>query len=772
MSLKNNNIFEFESFQINLEEKTLWHGDERISLAPRVFETLEVLLENRGRLMTKDELMDEIWGETFVEEKNLSQNIFRLRKEFKKRRKDAKFIETIPRRGYKFIADVKPVEIIQNEEKSLAVNHKKSLQITAEGSVSKQELTDVVTEITKDIISNGNTNLVQPKQIEAKKSRSSFLNSKIGIAFGVLSVLLFASFVWAWQNNYLNFRKTGLAGNIDVANLKFERITDSGNAFFPAISPDKQFLAYVKNEDSKFSILLKNIASGSETVVVSPKDYEIRSPQFSKDGSYLFYGARDGKMETTVYKVPIFGGTSEEIITNVNQNFSISNNGEKIAFFRNAPKIGGNKLMICDIDGKNENVIAEKKDGKVFRVWASVPGWSPDDKKLAVVLVETIPQNEESTLNRPTLLEIEVENGNEKLIKTPDWENIVYAKWTSSENYLVVLAQDKPEDFSKLYRLSYESGEANLLTNDTDNYKEFAVAPNDEFIFATEERNPYNLQFIPVDKPLNIRSLTDSTRIKYGSRGIAWTPDGEFLVYTKAIGNSSIEIWKSNVETFEQTRLTFDKTKKNQHPSIAANGNRIYFSSNESGENQIWSMDFEGSDKKQLTNEKGGATFPRISPDGKWILYATPALKPNTLWKQSVVSGEKLELLPFAGGKSYISPDMKTIIASYYDPDEKEKDPWKYIFIPFDNKGKPSETKTFKHTYDLSWSPDGKGIYFVTIGQSHSNINYFSLAGETITPITNYDSQSIFQLKISPNGKTIAAARGKRSSNLIKIAGF
>ncbi len=770
MSLKDNNIYEFESFKINLEEKTLWYEEERISLAPRVFETLEVLIQNRGRLMTKDELMDEIWGETFVEEKNLSQNIFRLRKVFRKRKKDTKFIETIPRRGYKFIVDVQPVEIIQDEEKSLAVNHKKSLQITAEGSVSKQELTDVVKEITKDLISNGNTNLIQPKQIEAKKSPSSLFKSKTTIAFGSLSILLLAGLFWAWQNDYFNLRKTGLAGNIDVANLKFERVTDSGNAFFPAVSPDRQFLAYVKNEDSKFSLLLKNIASGSETIVISPKDFEIRSLQFSNNGSYLFYGARDGKMETTVYKVPIFGGTPEEIITNVNQNFSISPDGERLAYFRNAPEVGGNKLMICDAKGKNEKVIAEKKDGKVFRVWSSVPAWSPDGKKLAAVVVETIPQNKE--LKRPKLLEIEIESGNETLIKTPDWENISYAQWTSSENTLVVLAQDKPENFSRLYSLSYPNGEAKLLTNDTDNYKEFAIAPNDEFIFATEERNPYNLQLIPVDEPLNLRSLTNSTKLKYGSRGIAWTPDGKFLVHTKTTGKSSIEIWKTNIETNEQTRLTFDKTKQNQYPSIANDGKKIYFSSNQSGENQIWSMDFDGSNKKQLTREKGGASFPKISPDGKWLLFATPALKPKTLWKQSIESGEKVELLPFAGGKSYVSPDMKTIIASYYDPDEKENDPWKYIFIPFENKGKPNQIKSFKHTYDLSWSPDGRGIYYLTIGQSHTNINYFSLKDETITPITNYESETIFQIIVSPDGKTIAAARGKRSSNLIKISEF
>lgn len=88
MLLKEHNLHEFEGFRINLLEQTLWFEEERIPLAPKVFETLLVLIENQGRLMTKDDLMDQIWGETFVEERNLTQNIFTLRKLFKEKKKE------------------------------------------------------------------------------------------------------------------------------------------------------------------------------------------------------------------------------------------------------------------------------------------------------------------------------------------------------------------------------------------------------------------------------------------------------------------------------------------------------------------------------------------------------------------------------------------------------------------------------------------------------------------------------------------------------------
>jgi DNA-binding winged helix-turn-helix (wHTH) protein len=115
MSLESNNLYEFEGFRIDLSERTLRFKDEPIPLAPKVMETLCVLVENQGRLMTKDDLMNEIWRDTFVEERNLTQNIFTLRKIFKEKRKDSKFIETIPRRGYRFVADFSPLESLQEE---------------------------------------------------------------------------------------------------------------------------------------------------------------------------------------------------------------------------------------------------------------------------------------------------------------------------------------------------------------------------------------------------------------------------------------------------------------------------------------------------------------------------------------------------------------------------------------------------------------------------------------------------------------------------------
>ncbi|HET9284795.1 MAG TPA: winged helix-turn-helix domain-containing protein, partial [Candidatus Angelobacter sp.] len=103
-------IYEFGSFRLDPEQKVLLRGGELVNLAPKVLETLVLLVQSSGRILEKDELIQTLWPESFVEEGNLSQNIFVLRKFLGDDRNGNAFIQTIPRRGYRFVAPVKSLE--------------------------------------------------------------------------------------------------------------------------------------------------------------------------------------------------------------------------------------------------------------------------------------------------------------------------------------------------------------------------------------------------------------------------------------------------------------------------------------------------------------------------------------------------------------------------------------------------------------------------------------------------------------------------------------
>src|SRR6266498_4102843 len=106
MSRNSTHFYDFGAYRLDEAERLLWRGDEVVPLTPKAFEMLLVLVESSGHVLTKEELMKRVWPDTVVEEANLSHNIYRLREALGESRDGEKYIETVPRRGYRFVAKV------------------------------------------------------------------------------------------------------------------------------------------------------------------------------------------------------------------------------------------------------------------------------------------------------------------------------------------------------------------------------------------------------------------------------------------------------------------------------------------------------------------------------------------------------------------------------------------------------------------------------------------------------------------------------------------
>ena len=107
MSLAIKHLYRFGEFTVDGDQKVLLRNDSPLALAPKVFDTLLILVGNSGRIVEKEELMSRLWPDSFVEESNLTFNIQQLRKALGDNARHPHFIETVARRGYRFIAEVK-----------------------------------------------------------------------------------------------------------------------------------------------------------------------------------------------------------------------------------------------------------------------------------------------------------------------------------------------------------------------------------------------------------------------------------------------------------------------------------------------------------------------------------------------------------------------------------------------------------------------------------------------------------------------------------------
>mgnify|MGYP000502873253 CR=1 FL=1 len=108
-------VYEFGPFRLDPAERLLIRGDQALSLTPKALDTLIVLIENSRHIVTQEELMNRVWPDIYVEEPNLAQHISMLRKVLGEREDGGQFIETVPKRGYRFVVAVKKTKLMPTE---------------------------------------------------------------------------------------------------------------------------------------------------------------------------------------------------------------------------------------------------------------------------------------------------------------------------------------------------------------------------------------------------------------------------------------------------------------------------------------------------------------------------------------------------------------------------------------------------------------------------------------------------------------------------------
>src|SRR3984893_2664304 len=123
-----NNLYRFVDFVLDPARHTLTRADSPVSLTPRAFDVLLYLAQNPNRLVTKEELLQGVWGDTIVEEGNLTQYISHLRKALGDSAEDSRLIVTIARKGYQFTARVTVAE-------AAAIGKHATLQAAATGTL-------------------------------------------------------------------------------------------------------------------------------------------------------------------------------------------------------------------------------------------------------------------------------------------------------------------------------------------------------------------------------------------------------------------------------------------------------------------------------------------------------------------------------------------------------------------------------------------------------------------------------------------------------------
>lgn len=147
MSKQIKQFYEFGQFRIDPLQRVLFREGKPVSLPPKIFETLLALVKRSGQVVEKEKLIEEVWPETFVEENNLTQYISALRKTLGDGSREHRYIETIPRRGYRFAAEVQEV---WDETADLVLSDHTTVRLTV-----REETEEIEEETARDTVAVG-----------------------------------------------------------------------------------------------------------------------------------------------------------------------------------------------------------------------------------------------------------------------------------------------------------------------------------------------------------------------------------------------------------------------------------------------------------------------------------------------------------------------------------------------------------------------------------------------------------------------------------------
>jgi Tol biopolymer transport system component/DNA-binding winged helix-turn-helix (wHTH) protein len=708
MSLNGPVLYRFAGFTFNAEENILRRGDETIPLTPKMLELLWVLVKNQGRLLKKDDLMKEVWADSFVEESNLAVTIRQLRKALGDDAHHPIFIETVPRRGYRFIADVETVD-------------------------SEIEL------------ASGAPTPGRAQNRAPKTGRSASL-------IAAAALLLIGSLsVGSW---YLYKKGAGASTPVLSAPFASEKLSTSGKVTHAVLSADGKVVVYTNGIKGKQSVWLRQLDTASNIEIIPPSNDVYAGLALSPDGALLYFSRRPRNFsgQADIYRVSIFGGIPAKIITETQGWMSISPDAGKISFVRcYYRETEYCSLWIADTaDGKNERMVDSRP--RPYRIAAN--DISPDGRSIAFAVGQS-----ENAANEFGLMEVDIESGVKREITTEKFFNIKSLAWLSDQSGLLLTAARIPNKNFSIWRVSHETGESERLTKDSETYSALSLNSDGSRLVSTRVKDEFRLRLFNAVDPSDNRVLADAADASFGS-------NGKIFFSSSMSGND--EIWSVNADGSEQRQLTND-TADDFRPVGSPDHDSIFFASNRTGEMQLWRMKTDGSGQTQVTQNDGG--IPAfVSPDQKWIYYYHGLRR--TLWRAATAGGSEQEILAKPRSLFAISPDGSQV--AYGDIAENG------TTIIISSLADGSVVRSFSvgdsniRMGEVAWLPDGRTIAYTLADNEYENNTLWLQPIDKTKPekIADLGDEEISSLKFAPDGKSFAIIQGGWKHDAILLKGL
>lgn len=695
-------IYRFGDFELYEDGFCLTRDGLRISLEPKALSVLLVLVSRAGRLVEKRFLLETVWNSTFVEENTLTRTIGVLRRELGDSSKESRFIETIPTRGYRFIA---PVETLPEH----------TTPQPAEPSATLPLSPPVVTPQ-----SIGETSIPQPTL--ARTSRP---------ILAATVVILLASGLAAW---HLSSKPTPKEQPVSTP---VPLTTYRGNENAPSFSPDGTQVAFEWNSEKqdKFEIYVKVIGTDSTPLRLTHDSHPSRWPSWSPDGSIIAFERIVGPGLVDLMLIPALGGPERKLAqlhswTDVQGSNPTWSANSKWLVMPAVISSGPHLMRISTETGESYPITNPPTS-----LADACPIISPDGKTLLF--------NRHGSFNGGILYSVKID-ADAQPTSTPtqlsDNRGFWQARWTADSAEIIAHTLDR---FRGALRMSADGSYSSQRIPWLSNEGELDIARRGNRIAFSIVHGDTNIWRIDLTaKPLHPEPFIASTlRDVYPQ----YSPDGRKLAFHSDRSGIGLQIWVSDNEGNQARQLTFLKPGISGTPHWSPDGQTIAFDSSSTGHFQIYTISPDGGKIVQRTNGASDSFGATWSHDGRWLYFTTNQSGRNELWKVPIDGGNAIQVTHNEGAMGVESPDGATL---YFSKETGTGSIWK-----MSTNGGPEQQLT-DTLFRTNFAVTKSGIYFMTapgVGDN-SEIRFYSFATGATTTVVPIGLPE-YGLAISPDGR-------------------
>lgn len=704
--------------QLNrIEEEGKTHQVE-----PRVMRVLVRLAESQGEVVTRDALLDAVWGETIVTEDSLTRTIFDLRKVFKDKAQNPKVIETIRKVGYRLLLPVS--------------------YATGGDSVSVDDI--VVT-----------PNLALPKPPVAHQRTKS--HPSLYVAIGVLIIAIAAVFIWNMGEHSPGLQHVPLT-------------TFKGAEVSPALSPDGKQVAFVWNDGTEnLDLYVKQVGTENPARLTDHPGLDA-SPAWSPDGRQLAF-MRTAAGTCGVFVMPVPGSGERQVATcqtNLQMPRSVAwaPDGSHVLFVDRVDEESPFQLFVVSLKTLAVTTLTKPQQGTFGDV---SPAFAPDGSQVAYVRAlsaSTVVAGLAPVLGDVYIASVSVNDQGFTLLNerrlSEDVHSLLGLDWSQDGQSIVYSTNRGTMNYS-LWRLAATGGAPEMVHRHPYLLRNPSVARQDSrmaYEIWQATTNIWQLRFDPnTEKGWDREPLIQSTRWDFAPH---ISPDGSQIAFVST-RTSWAELWvsDSNGENFQQ--LTDLKSVTLDMPRWSPQSDRIAFIYN----SDVYVIQAHGGEPLQLTSGDAEDAAPGWSMDGKWVYFGSNRSGQWQVWRVPVQGGTA-EQVTWGGG--YVAMEV-----------QRDTSAW-LIYSGLDHPGLYARSLTGgeEHTISTSmqanhwnqWSVKDGHVYFVDMDNGAMLKSWALDTGQydTVFDFSKDEYEGFTNLQALPTGETFLYTRLEQISGDLMLA--